>query len=92
MEERKSLSGASLDHAMAGDCDDHQQCQKWFEQYPDLEQLRKYWSLCIVVPEGQYFNPHFLQSSQPIPKFLYNSSLFSKVLFLLFVNNYETIP
>jgi hypothetical protein len=27
-----------------------------------------------------------------IPKFLFNSSLFSKVLFLLFVDNYETIP
>lgn len=27
-----------------------------------------------------------------IPRFLYNSSLFSKVLFLLFVNNYEIIP
>lgn len=27
-----------------------------------------------------------------VPKFLYNSSLFTKVLFLLFVNNYEAIP
>lgn len=26
-----------------------------FDQYPDLNELRKYWSLCIVVPEGQNF-------------------------------------
>ena len=68
-----------------------------FDQYPDLDELRKYWSLCIVVPEGQNLMGGGLVNQYPlqavgVPRFLYNSSLFSKVLFLLFVNNYEAIP